>query len=755
MYFCSFVELEHAATPCVNVEPLCRSELLYSIRAGEFIASREEGYLIVQKSRTVPEVYKLIRQEDTARFFRCFVTYRCGAPGCRTSAVSYDVFIDGDRFDEALINETSMPCEKIFLKLLHRRRHLMYFDRTHLPSLPPLLWERVRRSTSEDVVVRRNRVRLNDEGWQRTCRLNDSDNDRLNRLLAVKASTVHAVKLLPLGSHHVYNLSRSLLYRTDENMPSVRFTQGCRARGGLLVGGGGGRVTSVVAAVSLSRTMPTPNASSLVRSFYVPSRATLIVVPNHLVGFWVEKVRQTNGALRIVQLRQHKDFKKQTIGDASGADIVICSENMFVTYTLKHDSRWDSAAWTMQRVALEQDETHESNPISNNSLTYFNWRRIVFDQYQRLSHLLTESTARSMQAQYGVWFLSAVDTVPSPSLRNIMMAFMTYDDDPLGIDPSGVGMVGMVDSTAVTRTGLASFLTTRHVVPLTPDEWERYSALEDVCRAHENETVLQQLSGFGSAQGGQYIKLIERFHDVDKYIQHRYATRLSHTGDEDTDTLRRRQQHFSQKIAILHANRNQGQQLETCSICYSNSVSCIVMCGHCFCWRCLFKSLKRSKSCPLCRCTIYSGDAVEFRTDRFKTRRERFLAAVQTFQAADQRVVIVCQHRVPLQQCRKHLLDRGIMCRRLYGSVRTMQLSYEKFQARKINVLLLPLSNLHGLTLDSVDHVMFVYAPLNDGVIVDVRRLNENSNMINLHYFESSFNDATTVESEQWRKLFA
>ena len=51
---------------------------------------------------------------------------------------------------------------------------------------------------------------------------------------------------------------------------------------------------------------------------------------------------------------------------------------------------------------------------------------------------------------------------------------------------------------------------------------------------------------------------------------------------------------------------NEDDDKENCAICYNNlnPSSEVLSCGHCFHTMCIYKWLKRSNTCPMCRATI-------------------------------------------------------------------------------------------------------------------------------------------------------
>ena len=730
MYFCSFVD-PSCDNDVVSFEKVHRSRLLFSENSNEFIVSFNAKVIAFQHNTGMVEIFKLVQHTTFLIFFVRFTLSHNNIP----NIVSYDLFLDSSV--DRLLSNGVMPCEKIFSQLLLTWRSMLYFDPTFYHQMHGDLAKNMR--LQENNNIRRNQVQLNDAGWQRSHRLTEKDNAKVN--LMVRSCNANVLHSLPVGKTHMYNIAYNVLHRRKQDALGTTI----ETHGGIFLGPR--RDVSVLAAVMLSKDVSKPpQVGSFVESFYVPCTSTLLVVPNHLVGCWMNSVKKYTGdSLVVLQLRQHKDFKKQTIGEIASADLVICSENMFNCYN--DSSGWDAVNWTRQRTCLQRDPTYYDNPVSNIALNFFHWCRVIFDQFHSLTHLLlNEVTAQNILTHRGVWFLSSNFILPIRQLREAMTRFCIKEN----IDIANT----FVNSTIVSRLPVPpTRMTTKHSVSLTEAERERYVSLIHMFK--DSEVILQQLSGFGKSNvGNKHIRVIQKFSDIYEWARDRYTVKMARaTSEVSLQHLGRQHQHLQQQILrIASAEQRHSSSEEKCNICYNTNISCITICGHCFCWQCLFKSLQRNESCPMCRSPILYGDACEIQhNSSFRTRQTHVLNTICNLaEVGGQRVVVVAEHQWALQECRRLLLERNVTSRRMYGSVRTCQLSYENFSDKKTNILLLPIKKMNGLLSLNFDHVVFLYAPRGDVNLNEFLDQNENVNAVNIHFFETE----DTVENKYWQQLF-
>lgn len=63
----------------------------------------------------------------------------------------------------------------------------------------------------------------------------------------------------------------------------------------------------------------------------IPSRATLVVVPAHLLGQWAVEVGKFTTGLRCLRIDSVASLKKLSVADIQIADIVLASQNLFAS----------------------------------------------------------------------------------------------------------------------------------------------------------------------------------------------------------------------------------------------------------------------------------------------------------------------------------------------------------------------------------------------------------------------------------------
>ncbi|KAK4333158.1 hypothetical protein RTBOTA2_001878 [Rhodotorula toruloides] len=97
----------------------------------------------------------------------------------------------------------------------------------------------------------------------------------------------------------------------------------------------------------------------------VPIKATLIVVPKHLVNQWKDEVKKfTKPAFAVITIQSQGDLKKYTIKDFQEVDIVIVAESLFTSgpywcaladfAASKRDIRYDAKAGRYFRHAVDE-----------------------------------------------------------------------------------------------------------------------------------------------------------------------------------------------------------------------------------------------------------------------------------------------------------------------------------------------------------------------------------------------------------------
>jgi SNF2 family DNA or RNA helicase len=139
--------------------------------------------------------------------------------------------------------------------------------------------------------------------------------------------------------------------------------------GGLFDEVGMGKTLQVITLININKT----NYNSYIKNNKLFSKATLIIVPNHLCGQWSREF-QTHliKPLNIIQLLTKKHYNKYTYYDIINADVIIISSNFFINCKLNQHEK--------------SDELYNIINIFNTDVNIFNifWHRVVIDEFHEI-----------------------------------------------------------------------------------------------------------------------------------------------------------------------------------------------------------------------------------------------------------------------------------------------------------------------------------------------------------------------------------
>ena len=139
--------------------------------------------------------------------------------------------------------------------------------------------------------------------------------------------------------------------------------------GGLFDEVGMGKTLQMITLINLNNI----ENNSIVKNNKIYSKATLIIVPNHLCGQWAREFsNHTIKPLKIINLLTKNHYNKYTYYDLATADVIIVNANFFIN------------------CKLDQHEC--SNPLTvvldifNKSVNIFNiyWYRVVIDEFHEI-----------------------------------------------------------------------------------------------------------------------------------------------------------------------------------------------------------------------------------------------------------------------------------------------------------------------------------------------------------------------------------
>ena len=146
--------------------------------------------------------------------------------------------------------------------------------------------------------------------------------------------------------------------------------------GGLFDEVGMGKTLQIITLVNYNKS----TNYNLIHKDKIFSKATLIIVPNHLCGQWVREFElHTEKPLNIINLLTKRHYNKYSYYDFIKCDVVIISSNFFINCKLNQHEQ-------VNGLSLVAD-------IFNTDVNIFNiyWHRVVIDEFHEFNELSINS----------------------------------------------------------------------------------------------------------------------------------------------------------------------------------------------------------------------------------------------------------------------------------------------------------------------------------------------------------------------------
>lgn len=139
--------------------------------------------------------------------------------------------------------------------------------------------------------------------------------------------------------------------------------------GGLFDEVGMGKTLQLITLINLNKS----DYKSLAKNNKIYSKATLIIVPNHLCGQWLrEFTNHTEKNINIINLLTKNHYNKYTYFDLANADVVIVNANFFINCNLNQHEQLEP-----EFIIID---------IFNKSVNIFNiyWHRVAIDEFHEI-----------------------------------------------------------------------------------------------------------------------------------------------------------------------------------------------------------------------------------------------------------------------------------------------------------------------------------------------------------------------------------
>lgn len=193
--------------------------------------------------------------------------------------------------------------------------------------------------------------------------------------------------------------------------------------GGLFDEVGMGKTLQIITLTNINKSKYT----SLIKDNKLYSKATLIIIPNHLCMQWVtEYEKHTEKPMNIIKLITKHHYNKYTYYELMNADIIICNANFFINCEIDHNSSSLNNINILSKVY---------NKYANLFDIY--WHRVVIDEYHEMESSKLFNVIKFLQSDYR-WILSGtpfkennivtVEDISNSSL-SIIMDYLSYNNN--------------------------------------------------------------------------------------------------------------------------------------------------------------------------------------------------------------------------------------------------------------------------------------------------------------------------------------
>jgi hypothetical protein len=163
----------------------------------------------------------------------------------------------------------------------------------------------------------------------------------------------------------MYQIEKKIYTEEYKEISKVNMFKG----GGLFDEVGMGKTLQIITLINLNKS----NYDKLTKNNKIYSKATLIIVPNHLCGQWTREFNtHTENPLKIINLLTKNHYNKFTYFDLANVDVVIVNANFFINCNLNQHEQID----TLFII----------NQIFNTNVNIFNiyWHRVAIDEFHEI-----------------------------------------------------------------------------------------------------------------------------------------------------------------------------------------------------------------------------------------------------------------------------------------------------------------------------------------------------------------------------------
>jgi superfamily II DNA or RNA helicase len=414
---------------------------------------------------------------------------------------------------------------------------------------------------------------------------------------------------------------------------------------------------------------------------YGKMKTTLILMSKSIVNQWKTELMKTT--LNIITIVTNKDIEK----DASEYDVVIITPNLFNKYV----SKYNNIAW---KRFIFDEPGHIKVPRMSSVIAGFYWLITATPQSIYTQHKLCRSSFMIELMCINNWY-----------------SFDTFFD-------------GMIIKNNI------NFIKESYQMP--PTQFIYHECYQPLCNvingfvSREIQTMIEAgniegvILSLGGGKTQNVVELVKRkkleeLEEIEAKIRI-YTIREDTTRIEEWTT---RKNHVTLQLDEI-TSRFEHMLQSDCAICSCELKSPVLepKCQNLFCGECLFKWLKNSHTCPLCRSDINTKDLIYVDTGKKKheecniikkmTKLEKILSLIK--EKPDGKFLIFSLYDNSFNSISAMLNENNISNSQIKGNIKKIEDTIEDFKKGKLKVIFInTIFNGSGLNLQETTDIILLH----------------------------------------------
>ena len=500
------------------------------------------------------------------------------------------------------------------------------------------------------------------------------------------------------------------------------------------------------------------------------SRATLVIVPNHIVEQWKKEIYKFNISkknLHITTITNIIDYNKNTYEDYINSDFVIISHQFFVNKKFFKEISNVFTSFTNEelnkkispwKLVIDNYYREQGNIIRDNPHLYqFYWNRIIVDEFQELMYNGSWNFIVLFKATYK-WLMSGTPFSHNDNY-NKMINFLTNFQLMAGNHVKEIGLFrrNTIKST-LKETQLDRFKVNEYIIWINFTIQERtiyqsqknyyntFTFLRQFCCSPFNTEFSTNCKTFDEIiellRDNNYKKLRQINSDLENYTKHLVELQNNINGLPDNEEnhvilqqVRRNINDFNRRLEIVVKDLNIAKSTEEyyknleenikksddieCSICFCDIESMtMTKCGHVFCTECI--NMVQNNKCPTCSKPYTKKDLIivdnnpkEEQKDELSKYGSKFKAIVKwimkTLENPENNIIIFMEWENVMTRIRDVLAEFKISSEICKGNKSSRENAISRFNSPQGRIIMLCSAYAsHGTNLTKANKIAII-----------------------------------------------